>query len=256
MTDMAFVLPLVFLFVGMHGAKTLLGDGDTGWHLRTGEWILAHGRVPDHDIFSFTRSGQPWYAWEWLWDVAFGWLHLHFGMAAVLVGSSLVLALTFALLFRLARWKSGDALVALVATLVAAAGSTGHWLARPHLFTMLFTVVFYTLLERVDRDDAARGMLWLLPPLTVLWTNLHGGFFVGILLVGAYAAGEFAGAAPCDRSRSTARLSGSGIPIFISGRRLRRWPASSILIFTICTRISWRIYLTDSFGAISPSFCP
>jgi len=191
MTDMAFVMPLVFLFVGMRGAKTLLGDGDTGWHLRTGEWILAHGHVPSRDIFSFTRSGQPWFAWEWLWDVLFGWLHLHFGMAAVLVASSLVLALTFALLFRLARLKSGDALVALAATLVAAAGSTGHWLARPHLFTMLFTVVFYSLLERVEREDARR-LLWLLPPLMVVWTNLHGGFFVGILLIGGYAAGEFA----------------------------------------------------------------
>ena len=34
--------------------------------------------------------------------------------------------------------------------------------------------------------------LWLLPPLMVVWTNLHGGFFVGILLIAAYAAGEFA----------------------------------------------------------------
>src|ERR1700721_2331070 len=122
LTDAAFIMPLIFLFCGMKGAHTLLGDGDTGWHLRTGEWILAHGRVPNRDIFSFTRSGQPWFAWEWLWDVTFGWLHLHFGMAAVLVASSVVLALTFALLFRLARSKSGDALVALAATLVAAAG--------------------------------------------------------------------------------------------------------------------------------------
>src|SRR3984885_705309 len=128
MTDAAFLMPLVFLFCGMHGAQTLLGDGDTGWHLRTGEWILAHGRVPDRDIFSFTRSGQPWFAWEWLWDVLFGWLHLHAGMAAVLVASSTVLALTFALLFRLARSKSGDALGALAAPLVAAAASTGPWL--------------------------------------------------------------------------------------------------------------------------------
>src|ERR1019366_4349457 len=29
-------------------------------------------------------------------------------------------------------------------------------------------------------------------PLMVLWTNLHGGFFVGILLLVAYAAGQFA----------------------------------------------------------------
>jgi hypothetical protein len=194
MTDAAFVMPLVFLFCGMKGAHTLLGDGDTGWHLRTGEWILMHGRVPDRDIFSFTRPGQPWFAWEWLWDVLFGWLHLHAGMAAVVLASSLVLALTFALLFRLAR-RSSDALVALALTLVAAAGSAGHWLARPHLVTMLFTVIFYSILdhsgERTSRDPGVQR-LWLLPPLMVLWTNLHGGFFVGILLIGAYAAGEFA----------------------------------------------------------------
>jgi hypothetical protein len=191
MTDAAFVMPLVFLFCGMHGAQTLLGDGDTGWHLRTGEWILAHGRVPRSDIFSFTRSGQPWYAWEWLWDVLFGWLHLHAGMAAVVLASSLVLALTFALLFRLAR-RSSDALVALALTLVAAAGSAGHWLARPHLFTMLFTVIFYSILEDSSGASGLPRRLWLLPPLMVLWTNLHGGFFVGILLVGVYAAGQFA----------------------------------------------------------------
>ncbi|MGC9950054.1 MAG: hypothetical protein ABSF64_27120 [Bryobacteraceae bacterium] len=191
MTDAAFVMPLVFLFCGMKGAHTLLGDGDTGWHLRTGEWILAHGRVPRSDIFSFTRSGQPWFAWEWLWDVLFGWLHLHAGMAAVVLASSLILALTFALLFRMAR-RSSDALVALAITLVAAAGSAGHWLARPHLFTMLFTVVFYSILERTDREPGVPRRLWMLAPLMVLWTNLHGGFFVGILLIGAYAAGQFA----------------------------------------------------------------
>jgi hypothetical protein len=198
MTDAAFLMPLVFLFCGMQGAHTLLSDGDTGWHLRTGEWILAHGRVPDRDIFSFTRSGQPWFAWEWLWDVLFGWLHLHAGMAAVVLASSLVLALTFALLFRLARRRS-DALVALALTLVAAAGSAGHWLVRPHLFTMLFTVIFCSILAGGlaggARTGGASGMprrLWLLPPLMALWTNLHGGFFVGILLISAYAAAQFA----------------------------------------------------------------
>lgn len=195
MTDVAFLMPLVFLFGGMKGAGTLLGDGDTGWHLRTGEWILAHGGVPHRDIFSFTRAGQPWFAWEWLWDVAFGWLHREAGMSAVLVASSVVLALTFALLFRLVRRECGNSLVALAVTLVAAAASTGHWLARPHLFTMLFTVVFYAVLARTAGEDPgaahAGRWLWLLPPLTALWTNLHGGFVAGVILVAGYAAAEF-----------------------------------------------------------------
>ncbi len=64
-----------------------------------------------------------------------------------------------------------------------------HWLARPHLFTLLFVVVFWASLERAREGHT--GWLFWLPVLTVLWTNLHGGFFVGIVLIGCYAAGEF-----------------------------------------------------------------
>src|SRR5215813_8626871 len=44
--DFAFLAPAAFLFGRMAGLKTLLGDCDTGWHIRTGEWILAHRGVP------------------------------------------------------------------------------------------------------------------------------------------------------------------------------------------------------------------
>ena len=114
----------------MHGAKTLLGDGDTGWHVRTGEWILSHGRVPDKDLFSFTKTGQTWFAWEWLWDVIFAWLHQHWGMAAVVVASALVIALTSALVFRLTFRKSGNPLIAMAFTFLAVASSSIHFLAQ------------------------------------------------------------------------------------------------------------------------------
>jgi hypothetical protein len=169
----------------MNGARTLLGDGDTGWHIRTGEWILAHGRVPRQDIFSFTRPDQTWYAWEWLSDVVMGWLHQVGGMQAVLLGAVVLICLTFALLYRLVRRKCGSALIAFVLTAIAAGGSSIHWLARPHLFTMLFLVVFYSILE-----DGRMRLLFVLPVSTVIWTNLHGGFFAGILLICAYAGGE------------------------------------------------------------------
>src|SRR5665213_2261884 len=90
LTDLAFLMPLVFLFVKLEGARTLLGDGDTGWHVRTGEWILKHGQVPYADFFSFSRPGAPWFAWEWLWDVGFALLHQRWGMASVVAVSMAV----------------------------------------------------------------------------------------------------------------------------------------------------------------------
>ncbi|HSB14663.1 MAG TPA: hypothetical protein VLE22_09400 [Bryobacteraceae bacterium] len=188
LTDVAFVMPVLFLFLRMQGADYLLGDGDTGWHIRTGDWILQNWSVPYRDMFSYTKPGQPWFAWEWLWDVVFAWLHQHLGMGAVLLGSLLVICLTSAMLFRLVRRMSGNVLLAIVTTFIATAASSIHWLARPHLFTLLFVVIFCMVLERA-REGRTR-ILAILPFLTVIWTNLHGGFFVGIVLIGAYAAGE------------------------------------------------------------------
>jgi len=187
LTDVAFLLPIVFLFAPMDGVKSMLGDGDTGYHIRAGEWILQNGSVPYRDMFSFTKPGEPWYAWEWLWEAAFAWLHQRGGMAWVVLASILVIAMTFALLFRLARRKCSNAFIAIGVTLVAAAASSIHWLARPHLFSLLFLVIFLSWADRAAAGETRR--LWWLLPLTVVWTNIHGAFILGIAILGCYAAG-------------------------------------------------------------------
>jgi len=188
LTDLAFLMPIVFLFARMEGAKTMLGDGDTGWHIRTGEWILANGRVPHVDVFSYTKAGQPWFAWEWLWDVSAAWLYQHGGLATVVTVNIVVICLTFALLFRLVRRHCENPFVAIAVTFLACAASSIHWLARPHLVTMLFTVILLMVLDR-SREGRTRW-LWALPLLFVLWTNLHGGFLAGLIVLAGYTAGE------------------------------------------------------------------
>jgi hypothetical protein len=192
LTDMSFLMPILFLFGRMDGVKTLLADGDTGWHIRTGEWIASNHQVPTRDFFSFTKTGEPWYAWEWLSDVVFAWLNSHGGLATLVLASILLIALTFTLLFRLALSKA-NAIVAVVITMVATAAAAVHWLARPHLFTLFFLVLFYRALEnaRAGRERfQGIALLALLPLATLVWANLHGGFFIGILMLAAYGTGE------------------------------------------------------------------
>jgi hypothetical protein len=62
-----------------------------------------------------------------------------------------------------------------------------HWLARPHLFTMLLVVVLLELLEH-----RTRRALLVYPALFALWANLHGGFSFGCILIAIYAIGEAA----------------------------------------------------------------
>ncbi len=193
LTDLAFLMPLLFIFLKLDGARTLLGDGDTGWHVRTGEWILAHHRVPHSDLFSFSRPGAPWFAWEWLWDVVFAMLHQRWGMAAVVLASLAVICLTTMLLFRLIRRKCDNGLVAIAVTLLAAGACSIHWLARPHLFTLLFFAVTLHITERAAAGNT-KLLAWLVP-LTLVWTNMHGGFFVVFLVLACYIASDLLNAA-------------------------------------------------------------
>jgi hypothetical protein len=184
--DAAWLMPVFFLFLRLQGTGFLLGDGDTGWHLRTGEWILQNGRVPYTDFFSFTRAGQPWFAWEWLWDVCFGWIHMNFGMGAVLVANLALISAVMYLVYRESARLSGSYFLAFGVTFLTAAGSTIHWLARPHLVTLLFTAVSLMILNRAA-EGRVRLLAWL-PALTMVWVNLHGGFFVLWTLLAAHLA--------------------------------------------------------------------
>jgi hypothetical protein len=197
LTDFAFLLPLAFLFGRMDGVQTLLSDGDTGWHIRTGDWMVANHVVPTHDLFSFSKPNGVWYAWEWLSDLVFSGLNHVGGLRAVVLLSLLLLCAIFTLLFRLAA-RHASRVVAIVITVLAVASSSVHWLARPHLFTLLFLVLFFYLLERVRAGRtrlAGIPYFVLLPAATLLWTNLHGGFIVGVLMVAVYGAGELLTAA-------------------------------------------------------------
>ena len=188
LSDLAFVLPILVLFWSTTGVGWLLTDSDTGWHIRTGQWILKHGRVPTVDLFSFTKTGQPWIAWEWLSDVAMGFAHRIEGLAGVALLAMLLLGVTSVLIYREAVAEGSHRSIAIALTWLAMAASTIHWLARPHLVTPLIASVFCRILNSVERkQNPAR--LWSLPLLTILWANLHGGFFVGIALICTYTVG-------------------------------------------------------------------
>jgi hypothetical protein len=192
LVDVFFCALLLAAFVRPAGLQSLLADGDTGWHIRTGELVLATGHVPSADPFSFTRAGQPWFAWEWLSDVIFALLWRWKGLSAVAAFSGMVISLASATLFARLLDRGAGLPVALAAAMAAVAAGSVHYLARPHVFSILF---YALTLWVVERDCARPGrLLWLLVPLTALWANLHAGFIAwGVtlaLLVGVSAAGR------------------------------------------------------------------
>ena len=189
LSDVAFLIPILVLLWCTTGVGWLLTDSDTGWHIRTGEWILSNHSVPATDIFSFTKPGSPWFAWEWLSDVMMAAVHHVAGLQGIVLLSLVFLGLTSTCIYRNAVAESGHRLIAIAMTSLAMAASTIHWLARPHLVTPLLAAVFLGILIRAQRSGKPHFLL-VLPPLTILWVNLHGGFFTGIVLLITYAVGS------------------------------------------------------------------
>jgi hypothetical protein len=189
MSDCFFMALVSWLFIfGASGWKSLLGDGDTGWHIRTGQYILAHHAVPTADPFSFSRAGAPWFAWEWLTDVMYAGLFQVGGLKAIVLVSGLMIGLFAAIVLRYTLWRGANILVAMFTTLLAAGASSMHFLARPHLFTLLLVPVCFWVLE-ADRREKTRW-LWILIPVTAVWTNLHGGFLIFLACVTLLVAGS------------------------------------------------------------------
>jgi hypothetical protein len=158
-------------------------DPDLWWHLRTGQWIAENGRVPHSDIFSFTRAGHPWISHEWLSEVIFYELWKHGGTAALIIFSAGVTTLGLWLLFlRCPGAKHWAAAVTVFGALAAAPA----WGTRPQMFTFTLASLLLFLVERGERQPK---LLFLIPPLFLLWLNLHAGFAVGAALLLAYVFG-------------------------------------------------------------------
>jgi hypothetical protein len=185
LADVFWGILIVAEFARPESWQALLSDGDTGWHIRTGEFILQHGTVPMRDLFSFSRAGQPWYAWEWLADVVFALLHRWHGLAAVAIFAAVVLGLSAALLLIWLLRRGAGLWIAAAVVFAAVSASTVHHLARPHIFSLLLLTLC---LWRLDEDRQTPGRrLWLLVPLSALWANLHGGFVSWLAILGLLA---------------------------------------------------------------------
>ncbi|MEX2260518.1 MAG: hypothetical protein WD696_01130 [Bryobacteraceae bacterium] len=188
-SDLLIPVFVILLFSGSGGWTALLSDGDTGWHIRTGELILDTGTVPAADPFSFSKPNAPWFAWEWLSEVVFALIHRAAGLKGLVFLSGTVLCAAAVVLFRHILWRGAPLHVAFIVTLLAVEASRIHFLARPHIFTILLVPIAMWLLDR-DRVQPSRAV-WLLVPLSAVWANLHGGFLVLISAVCLFAVGAW-----------------------------------------------------------------
>ncbi len=185
-----YVLVFAFLF-----ASKPLSDPDFWFHLKTGEYIVKTGLIPRMDTFSFTHYGRPWIAHGWLAGEIFYVIYSRLGFNTLIFLFAILAVLAFWIAFRNSHshpFVKGFAMLLGVWSVMPTIG------VRPRVFTLLISSVYLFILTRYAREGKGRAIWWLVP-LMAFWVNLHGGFFIGFLLItmtilgiflDAWAAGE------------------------------------------------------------------
>lgn len=179
------LLTLVFFVLLFTMAVRELRDPDFWWHLATGRYICQTGSIPRHDVFSYTVPDHRWITHEWLSQVVIWTLYLLGGLPLLILVAALVITLSFALVYVQCE---GRPHLAVFAVLLGALASAITWGVRPQMFNVLLATAFALIFHLYK--VRGRNLLWLYPLLTALWVNLHSGFFLGLVLLGCFIAGE------------------------------------------------------------------
>ena len=178
------IFSVIMLLIFIMAARTPV-DNDLWWHLRIGEasWDAGHPIMTDQ--FSFTRFGAVWTNQEWLSQIALYGLYRLGGFLAIGAVVALLASASLALVYiQMGEPALLKAFVIVLATMVAAP----VWVPRAELASLVFLAAVGYLLYLYKWKQKDR--LWLFIPLFILWSNVHGGYALGLILCGAMVAGE------------------------------------------------------------------
>jgi len=156
---------------------------DLGRHIKNGEYILATGKIPATNLYSFSEPDFPALNHHWASGViyylvqsccGFGGLHLF----SIAVYVAAIVAATM-----IASQRARPVTIAAV-MLVAVPFTVWRNEIRPEEFSYLLLMVYAGVILGVKRGKLKNWWLWMLPLLQIVWINLHVFFVLGVGLVG------------------------------------------------------------------------
>jgi hypothetical protein len=177
---------VVFLYcIPAFQAIVPIVDTDIWWHLRTGQWVVDHAQVPATDPFSAYGEGKRWIAYSWLFEILVYILYVKLGLMGIVV-FTVAMSLLIALVLHGALRRAKLPFIPEVLLMAAALGAMSNLISpRSWLFSILFFTVELSILFYVRRTDKFAHLL-ALPPLFVLWANLHMQFIYGLAVLGLF----------------------------------------------------------------------
>jgi hypothetical protein len=173
-----------FLAVSLPVLATLiagLATVDLTYLIRAGAGIIDAGVIPSVDTWTFTATGLPWVDQQWGAEVLFAAVFRIGGWTGLVLLRAVLVAIIFGAIYAICRRRGLPVRTAAILTLLSFAVAAVALGLRAQSFGMAFFAVALLLVS--DRR-AHPGRLWLMPPLVLVWANIHGSFFLGPLILG------------------------------------------------------------------------
>jgi hypothetical protein len=176
------LLVLTLIIVGNLWQKT---DPDLWGHIRFGQMMLSTRHIVSHDKFSYTAFNHSWRDHEYLTEIIMAAIYDAAGIVGLKVWKLACVAATiFFLIQGLAETGSGS-LIQLAALGFAVEAMAQFTQFRPQVHSYLLFALTLALLAKDNYRSS--GPLWLMVPVMWLWSNLHGGFIIGLIALVIYA---------------------------------------------------------------------
>ncbi len=153
-------------------------DPDFWWHLRAGQLIIQHGGLLGNDPFTYTVANHHWTMHEWLNEVLFAIEYAVGGLGLIVLTLSAITWFGLVCVMQKARLRRPSRGVLGFGMLIAVIAGFPIWGPRVQMITFAFAALTLLLVER----QLIRGgkAIWLLVPLFLFWSNLHGEFVIGL----------------------------------------------------------------------------
>lgn len=167
---------------GLNHFAYVTADPDLWGHIRFGADTWRHGFLESADPYAYTTAHTTWINHEWLSELILFGLYKIGGDASLLAFKLLIGIALLIIIMQICRVRPYHPIILAVIALPAVISIAPGFMLRPQLASYLlfggYVFVFHLYFH------SGKNRLWLLPLLMVCWVNLHGGFLMGIALLG------------------------------------------------------------------------
>lgn len=176
--------PALVLFAIVIADVRQYSDPDLWGHVLFGRELLANGSLPLDNPWSYSAPGFHWLHHEWLSEVLMSWIFDHYGTLGLKLLKFACTAGTISFVVLAMSETAASAVIQTVILLIVAFTLIPAMQFRPQIFDFLFLSAIVAMLSRYTQRGSAP--LWIVIPMEAVWINLHGGFFVGLVVMGVF----------------------------------------------------------------------